>query len=159
MEQTLHQLVNLLFGSIPTILLFIALHYYLKWALYRPLQRTLDQRSGRIEGRKAAARQLLQTAEQKLAGYELSLRQRHLDNFKLIEAQRLGGMALGQSHIAAARQEAVRTMVEARQHLAEQNTEAHRQLRATAERLAQQIVVQVLRGQPEMEHPAPGVGV
>ncbi|MGH9476114.1 MAG: hypothetical protein ACRD1C_07250 [Terriglobales bacterium] len=157
MDQILHQLGHLLFDSIPTIVLFVALHYYLKWVLYRPLRHTLAERRERTEGRRLAAEKILSAAEQKLAGYEASLRQRHLDNYKLIEARRQEGLALGQTHIAAARQEAGKALVAARQELAQQSTEVHKQLHPTAEGLARQIVAQVLR--PERyNQPLPGVG-
>ncbi|MGH9488724.1 MAG: hypothetical protein ACRD04_14195 [Terriglobales bacterium] len=157
MQLIFHQLGHLLLGSIPTILLFVALHYYLKWMLYRPLQRTMRERDQRIAGRKEAARLLVERAAQKLAGYESSLRGRRLENFKLIEARRQEGLALGQGHISTARRQAAETMVAARQKLAEQTTNAHTHLRASAESLAQQIVAQVLRPQPAKQ-PAPGVG-
>ncbi len=159
MDKILQELGNLLLGSIPTILLFVALQYYLKWVLYRPLQRTLDARSGRIEGRKAAAEGILAAAEQKLAGYEASLRQRHLENYKLIEGKRQEGLQQGQTQIATARQQAAQATVEARQRLAEQSSEVHAQLRTTAEGLAQQIVAKVLRGNSAAKlDQAPGVG-
>ncbi|MGH9414267.1 MAG: hypothetical protein ACRD0Y_11085 [Terriglobales bacterium] len=159
MNKIFQELGNLLFGCIPTILLFVALHYYLKWVLYRPLQRTLDERNGRIAGRKAAAEQVLAAAEQKLAGYEASLRQRRLENYKLIETRRQEALQLGHTHIANARQQASQAMVEARQRLAAQSTEGHAQLRTSAERLAQQIVTKVLHGgaRPQLDQ-APGVG-
>lgn len=159
MDKILQELGHLLLDSIPTILLFVALHYYLKWVLYRPLQRTLDARSGRIEGRKAAAEQILAQAEQKLAGYEAALRQRHLENYKLIESKRQEGLTQGQMQIATARQQAAQATVEARQRLAAQSSDVHAQLRTTAEGLAQQIVAKVLRGQTAAKlDQAPGVG-
>lgn len=156
MDLILKQLGHLLFDSIPTIVLFVALHYYLKWVLYKPLRRTLTERRERIEGRKHVAEGILAIAEQKLAGYETALRQRHLENYKLIEAKRQEGLALGQTHIASARQEAGKAMVAARQQLAEQSTEVHGHLRNTAEGLAHQIVAQILR--PNRQNQTPAVG-
>lgn len=155
MGHTLHQLGQLLFDSIPTILLFVLLHYYLKWMLYKPLRATLAARAEQIEGRQATARRLLQSAEQKLADYEENLRARRAENYKLIDARRQEGLKLAQQHLADARQQSAQAMAQARQKLADETSQAHAQLRGAAESLAGQIMTQVLRPAHEK---APGVG-
>lgn len=155
MGQTLHQLGQLLFGSIPTILLFVVLHYYLKWMLYQPLRQTLAARAEQIQGRQAAAQKMLASAEQKLAEYERQLQARRAENYKLIDARRQAGLGLGQQQLATARQQTAQAMAAARQQLAEQAAGAQAQLRGAAEGLAGQIMAQVLRTGSEK---APGVG-
>jgi F-type H+-transporting ATPase subunit b len=155
MGHTLHQLGQLLFDSIPTLLLFVLLHYYLKWMLYKPLRATLAARAQQIEGRQAAAQRLLASAEQKLADYEDKLRARRAENYKLIDARRQQGLTLAQQHLAEARQQSAQAMAQARQKLADETTQAHAQLRGAAEGLAAQIMTQVLRSAGEK---APGVG-
>jgi F-type H+-transporting ATPase subunit b len=155
MGHTLHQLGQLLFDSIPTILLFVVLHYYLKWMLYKPLRATLAARAAQIEGRQATAQRLLESAGQKLADYEEKLRRRRADNYKLIDARRQEGLKLAQQQLAEARQQSAQAMAQARQKLAEENSQARAQLRGAAEGLAGQIMAQVLRTSSEK---APGVG-
>ncbi len=157
MQIVLQELGQLLFDSIPTILLFVLLHFYLKRVLYRPLQQMLHQRSERIEGRLKAARELVEQAEQKLGGYEAALRARRVENYKQVETRRQAALAAGQQRLAQARHASGQAAVEARQHLAAQTEEARRSLQASADVLAGQIMSQILGG---ARHPAasPGAG-
>ncbi|MGH9394333.1 MAG: hypothetical protein ACRD01_14700 [Terriglobales bacterium] len=159
MDQTFAQLARLLLGSIPTIIIFLLLHFYLKGVLYRPLRRVLAARHERIEGRQAAASALVARAEQKLAGYEEALRHRQLANYKQIEAQRQKALAEGQSALAAARHQSAQALVEARQALAAQSSEVRAHLQGAAAALADQIMAQVLA--PVLQRRSagnPGVG-
>jgi|SRR6185437_4070973 len=159
MAQTFQQLARLLLGSIPTIIIFLLLHFYLKAVLYRPLRKVLSERHARIEGRQAAAASLTTQAEQKLATYEEALRQRQIANYKQIEAQRQAALAQGQAALDQARHQSAHGLVEARQALATQSAEARAHLHAAAEALADQIMAQVLS--PAMHRKSaghPGVG-
>jgi len=159
MAQTFQQLARLLLGSIPTIILFLLLHFYLKAVLYRPLRRMLGERHARIEGRQATAAALAAQAEQKLATYEEALRQRQIANYRHIEAQRQAALTQGQAALEQARHQSAHTLVEARQALATQSAEARAHLRGAAEALADQIMTQVLS--PAMHRKSaglPGVG-
>src|SRR5665213_3512809 len=118
MGQTLQQLGQLLFDSIPTIIIFVLLHVYLKRVLYRPLRQVLGARTAHIEGRLEAARQTVAAAEQKLAGYEETLRQRRIESYRGIEARRQAALGEGQALLATARHEAAQALVHARQELA-----------------------------------------
>jgi F0F1-type ATP synthase membrane subunit b/b' len=158
MQLVLQQLGQLLFDSIPTIILFVLLHYYLKGVLYRPLQETLRQRSERIEGRLEAARKLVEQAEQKLAGYEAALRARRVENYKQVEARRQAALTLGQQRLAQARHDSAQNAVQARVQLAAQTGEARRNLQASADMLAGQIVSQVFAGNAGRPAAAPGAG-
>ena len=156
MAQTLYQLYNLLFDSIPTILIFVVLNFYLKRVLYRPLREVLSARGQRIDGRQAAARATLEAAEAKLAGYAAARRQQQVDDYRRIEARRRDALQASQQAMAEARHQAAEAMLAARQQLAEDNAQARTQLQGAAEAAAKQILAQVL-GQAR---PAgtPGVG-
>jgi F-type H+-transporting ATPase subunit b len=153
MDSTFQQLGQLLFRSIPTILIFVALHFYLKWVLYRPLQATLAARAEKIEGKLAAARQTGEQAAKRLAGYEEALRQKRIEGYHRVEARRQEALGLGQKQLADARHQAARAMVEARQHLAAQGEATRAHLQATAETLAGQILGQVLSGRQSASTP------
>ncbi len=158
MQVVLQQLGQLLFDAIPTIILFVLLHFYLKRVLYRPLQAVLSQRTERIDGRLAAARALIEQAEQKLAGYEAALRARRVENYKHVEARRQAALALGQQRLAQARHQSGQAALEARQQLAAQSETARRSLQAGAEVLAGQIMTQVLGGGARRPAVSPGAG-
>ena len=158
MDQTLHQLGQLLLASIPTIIVFVLLHYYLKRVLYRPLQQVLSARRERIEGKLQAAQATVALAEQKLSGYEEALRQRRMENYRHIDAQRQAALAAGKDVLGEARQRATATMVAARQRLAAENEQARAELQASVETLSGQILEQVLRSAPVHSVSSPGVG-
>ena len=157
MQIVLQQLGQLLFDSIPTILLFVLLHFYLKRVLYRPLQQVLRQRSERIEGRLEAARKLVEQAETALAGYEATLRARRIENYRQVEARRQAALALGQQRLAQSRHDSAQAAVHARVELAAQTEEARRHLQSSADVLAGQIVNQMF-SHATRPAAAPGAG-
>lgn len=157
MIEKLHQLGQLLFAAIPTVLIFVGLHFYLRKVLYGPLQRVLAARRERIEGRQEAAQKAQAAAEAKLAGYEDALRQRRQENYRRIEAKRQAGLAASVETLNAARQQAAQAQVAARQQLAAETAQARGQLQASAEGLAQQILQQILGGNAH-RRTAPGAG-
>src|SRR5690348_1817140 len=137
MDQTLHQLGQLLFDSLPTIIIFVALHYYLKRVLYRPLVGVLKAREERIGGRLAAAQATVAQAEHKLAGYEEALRQRRVENYRHIDAQRQAALQAGQNLLSEARRQSSEALMAARQRLAAENAQAKAELQASVETLSQ----------------------
>jgi F-type H+-transporting ATPase subunit b len=144
MGQTFQQLGQLLLHSIPTIIIFAALHFYLKRVLYRPLRKVLAARSERIEGKLAHAQQTLAAAESKLAEYESALRERRLAGYRSIEAQRQAAIAAGQTQLHDARHQTAASLVAARQELATESAQAKVRLQESANTLATQIMNQVL---------------
>ena len=147
MAQILYQLANLFFDAIPTILLFVALHLYLKRVLYRPLRQVLQERSTRIEGRLEAARRTLAEAENKLAGIETARRRQLVDNYRRIEERRQAALAESRQTLTEARHQAAQALLEARRQMAEEGQQARQQLQATVEAVAGRILGQVLGGE------------
>ncbi len=74
MEQTLQALSGILLRAVPTIILLIILHFYLKVMLFRPLQKTLKEREDLTEGARKAADQSLSAAEAKAQDFEAKFR-------------------------------------------------------------------------------------
>lgn len=144
MDQTLHQLGELLLGSIPTILIFLVLHLTLRRVLYRPLQGVLTARTERIEGRLAAARQQFQLAEEKLKQYEASLRQARQENYRRIDERRRTALAECQQVLETARHQAADAVVAAREEIAADSARARAQLQAEVETLATEVAAAVL---------------
>lgn len=70
MEQTLQALSGILLRAVPTIVLLIILHFYLKAMLFRPLQKTLKEREDLTAGARKAADQSLAAAEAKAQDFE-----------------------------------------------------------------------------------------
>src|ERR1700690_1934347 len=74
MEQTLQALVGILQKAVPTILLLILLHFYLKAMLFGPLAKVLKERDALTKGSRKTAEESLASAERKTAEYEAKLR-------------------------------------------------------------------------------------
>ncbi|HMD49232.1 MAG TPA: hypothetical protein VKG79_09050, partial [Bryobacteraceae bacterium] len=74
MDQTLQQLGGLLLKAIPTVILLLIVHFYLKFMFFRPLQKVLDERKRATEGTKEKAGQLLAKADQTHTAIESALR-------------------------------------------------------------------------------------
>ena len=70
----LHALGGILLRAVPTFLLVIVLHFYLKSIFFKPLEKVLHQRYEATEGARKLAEQSLQQAAAKTASYETQLR-------------------------------------------------------------------------------------
>lgn len=134
----------LLFRSVPTIIIFVALHFYLKRVLYRPLDRMLAARRARIQGRQEAARQTVSEAAAKLSQYEQALREQRVKNYRHMETRRQAALGAGQEALAAARQQSAAALAAAREQLAADRTAAQAQLQSGSEALAGDIMSRVL---------------
>src|ERR1035438_203321 len=74
MDAMLHALGGILLRAVPTFLLVILLHFYLKSVFFKPLEKVLNQRYEATEGARKLAEQSLQQAAAKTAQYETELR-------------------------------------------------------------------------------------
>src|SRR5919107_6148748 len=74
MEATLNALGQILLQAIPTFVLVLLLHQYLKAVFFKPLTRVLAERSEATEGARKKAAESLERAAAKAAAYEESLR-------------------------------------------------------------------------------------
>src|SRR6266545_3384576 len=74
MEQTLQALSGILLKAIPTIVLVLILHFYLKRMLFAPLDRVLKQRDDATAGARKAAEDSLARAEQRATEFDNAIR-------------------------------------------------------------------------------------
>ena len=88
MDALLDSLGGLLIQALPTLILLLLLHLYLKWAFYKPLDRVLRKRWEATEGARKAADESLAKAEQKATEYEEAIRNARADLFKEQEQTR-----------------------------------------------------------------------
>ncbi len=70
----LHALGGILLRAVPTFLLVILLHFYLKSVFFKPLEKVLRQRYEVTEGARKLAQQSLEQAAAKTADYEAQVR-------------------------------------------------------------------------------------
>src|SRR5664279_1804856 len=74
MDDTLHALGEILRKAVPTFLLVVLLHYYLKKVFFQPLEKVLHRRYEATEGSRKLAEQSLARATARTAEYEAAIR-------------------------------------------------------------------------------------
>ncbi|MDX2268062.1 MAG: hypothetical protein NW208_08140 [Bryobacter sp.] len=146
MEQMLPQVVALLIQALPTLLVVIFLHWYLKATLFQPVEKVLQERYSATEGARLAATQALAQAEQKVAEYDRKLRDARTEIYKEQEAWRSSLLAQQNAQLAQAREDNQKLAQEAKAQIQQQVAAAQATLTQEADQLAAQIVTHVLRG-------------
>jgi F-type H+-transporting ATPase subunit b len=146
MEQTLIALGGLLQKAIPTIILLLILHIYLKYVLFRPLDRVLKQRDAATAGARKAAEESLRRAEEKAAEYEQAIRTARADAYREQEQIRQDVIAQQEAKIQETRKRIQEMVQQARERINAEAEAARRSLEAQAGSLADEITEAVLSG-------------
>lgn len=145
METTLHQLGDLLIKAIPTILFFIALTFYLKAVLFKPLAKILEERRKATEGVRELAQRAFEEAERKNAEFEHALQIARAELYHEHEALRRRWREEQEHEIARARAEADKQIEEAKRQIGREAERAQADLNASVENLSQEIIRSLLR--------------
>jgi F-type H+-transporting ATPase subunit b len=146
MESVLAQLGGLLLKALPTFLLVLVLHFYLKLVFFKPLQRVLEARYQATEGARKQAESTLQIAASKAAEYEKAMRAARAEVYAAQEQLHRELEEQRKNDVAAARGRAEQTVAEAKAALARDVEEARRSLAGDTEALAEQIARSILSG-------------
>jgi F-type H+-transporting ATPase subunit b len=145
MDQTLHQLGELLLGAVPTVILLALLYALYTNIVHKPLQRVLEERRSKTEGAVEKSRADIAAAEARTAEYEQKLREARAAVFRAQEAKRQAAMQARANAIAEARKRA-QTQVQAAKNDIEKDREAAQTgLHGEAAALAREIVRRVLQ--------------
>jgi F-type H+-transporting ATPase subunit b len=144
MDEVLRSLGGLLLKAVPTFLLIVLLHFYLKRVYFGPMARVLSERYNATEGARKMADESLAKASQKAAEYESAIRAARSDIYREQEEFRQK-LRQDQMHAAQeARQRADATVKEASRQLAGELESAKRSLALQTESLADEIAKTVL---------------
>ena len=141
----LHALGGILLRAVPTFLLVIFLHYYLKIVFFKPLEKVLKQRYLSTEGARKSAEASLQLAAQKTTQYEDALRAEKAKLYLAQEARYQEMQEQQAQSLAAARKVADQAVTAAKAQLAADVEAAKLTLAADSDALANQIVDSILR--------------
>ena len=145
MDAMLHALGGILLRAIPTFLLVIVLHFYLKSVFFKPLAKVLHQRYDVTEGARKLAQQNLEQAAAKTAQYEASLRAAKGQLYQAQEKLHKQMQERESAAIAEARSAADATVKSAKAQLESDVTGLKTQLAAQSDALAGQIAESILR--------------
>ena len=141
----LQALGGILLKAVPTFLLVILLHFYLKGNLFKPLQKVLRQRYEATEGARKLAGDSLERAAAKTAEYQAAMR---AARGEIYQAQEQAHKQLQEAELAeltAARQRAEAAVQQAKAQLSSDVEAAKAGLARDSERLADQIAESILR--------------
>ncbi len=132
--------------AIPTLLLVVALHLYLKRMFFRPMARVMEERYRATEGARKAAAESLARAAEKAEEYEASLRAARSEVYREQEEARQRLRQDQAEAVAEARRSAEAAVKDARQQLAAELVAARESLALETGSLADQIADSVLHG-------------
>jgi F-type H+-transporting ATPase subunit b len=141
----LHALGGILLKAVPTFLLVILLHFYLKNIFFKPLEKVLHQRYEATEGARKLAEQSLEQAAAKTASYEAQLRAAKAAMYQSQEQLHKQSQEREAAVVGEARKSAEAAVKLATAQLAKDVEAAKTSLAADSESLANQIAETILR--------------
>ena len=144
MQETLQALGGILLKAIPTVILLIILHFYLKAVLFGPLERVMKERRKLTEGARELAEASLAAATRKADEYEAKLREARAAVYKQQEEIRKRWLEEQAQQVAEARTRSEATVKAAREAIAQDGAEARKSLQDTSAAVADRIVATVL---------------
>jgi F-type H+-transporting ATPase subunit b len=147
MDEILQQLVPLLIGSIPTVLIFLILVLAYRFLLHDPLLKVLAERRLRTEGAIERAHAAIAAAEAKAQEYEARLRAARAEIFHAREARVKAWNAERESDLVSARHAAREKVVAAKAELATQAESSRQEIQRGAEALVADVLKAVLPGE------------
>jgi F-type H+-transporting ATPase subunit b len=145
MDETLHQLGELLLGAVPTVILLALLYALYTAIVHKPLQRVLAERRSKTEGAVEKSRADIAAAEARTTEYEQKLRAARAAIFQAQEARR---QTVLQARARALQEARVRTQTQvqaAKRDIENDRAAAEKGLSAEVAALAQEIVRRVLQ--------------
>jgi len=146
MEQTFQALGGILLKAIPTVVILLILHFYLKIVLFKPLRAALKERDGLTAGARKAAEDSLAAADRKSKDYESKFREARAEVYRQQEETRKQWLQDQAGHIAAAHSRTRASIEEARAQVAAETESARQNLQPSSEALADEIADRVLAG-------------
>ena len=146
MDAMLRALGGILLKAIPTFLLVVLLHFYLKGVFFNPMRKVLRQRYEATEGARKLAAESLERAAAKTAQYEAAMRAARTEIYQAQEQAHKRLQESEMTELIAARRRAEAAVQEAKAQLAGDVEAAKASLARDSELLANQIADSILRG-------------
>ena len=145
MDETLHQLGELLLGSIPTVILLALLYALYTAIVHKPLRRVLEDRRSKTEGAVEKSKADIAAAEARTSEYEQGLREARATVFRAQEARRQAALQARANAVSEARTKAQGQVQAAKADIESDRAAAEKGLQSEAAALAREIVQRVLQ--------------
>ncbi len=139
MHAVLDALGELFLKALPTFILLLLLHFYLKWAFYRPMDTLLRRRWEATAGARKAAEETLARADQLASDYETALQSARREMYREYEEARQRWLDNQAAALSAMRRRMQALVADAKARIAEDAASARRSLEAESETLAEEI--------------------
>lgn len=144
MEATLQALGGILLRAVPTFLLVLILHFYLKKIFFQPLEKVLAERAAATKGARTLAEASFAKAEKLAAEYEHSIREARAEIYREQEAIRAKWRSEQAEAMHAARDRAKAQAEAVKADLARDVEVARQSLQEESDALASQIAQRIL---------------
>ncbi len=146
MDSTLQALGGILLRAVPTLVLVVLLHLYLKGMFFKPLEEVLRRRREATEGAREAAEAALRLASEKAAEYQAALDSARAGIYKDQEETRRRWLDEQTRQIEEARHSNQRSIAHAKEEIAAQVAAAQLELVPAGRELAARITQVLLAG-------------
>ena len=146
MDSTLQALGGILLRAIPTLILVVLLHLYLKRMFFNPLDEVLGKRREATEGAREAAEAALRLASEKAAEYRAALDSARAGIYKDQEETRRRWLDEQSRQIEEARRSTHESIARAKEDIAAQVAAARVELVPASRELAGRITQALLAG-------------
>jgi len=144
MQEIIQQVEILLFGAIPTVVLFIVLVLAYQFLIQGPLTATLKERRARTEGAVEDAQKAIAEAEARAAEYAEKLRQARAEVYRVREQRVKQWNAERDAALEAARKVSGLKVNQAKAELEAEAVKARQAIQASSAELASQVIRAVL---------------
>jgi len=145
MDQTLHQLGELLLGSVPTVILLALLYALYTAIVHKPLRRVLEERRSKTEGAVEKSKADIAAADARTSEYEQKLREARAAVFRAQEAKRQAVVQARANAVNEARTKTQAQVQAAKVDIESDRAAAQNGLQGEAGALAQEIMRRVLQ--------------
>jgi F-type H+-transporting ATPase subunit b len=144
MEATLQALGGILLRAVPTFLLVLFLHFYLKKVFFQPLEKVLAERDAATTGARKRAEESLARADKLASEHEDAIRKARAEIYREQEEVRRQWRNEQAEAVKAAKKSAGEQVAAGKADLAGELEAARRSLQAESEALASQIALRIL---------------
>jgi F-type H+-transporting ATPase subunit b len=144
MEETLRALSGILLRAIPTFLLVMLLHFFLKYSFFGPLERILKARYDATEGARQLAKEMVAKAAARDAEFEAAMRTARAEVYQAQEQLHRQLEEQHKAEIQAGRAAAEQFIRQAKAELAADVERARQELARESEALAARIADAIL---------------
>ena len=145
MEKTFNQLIDLVLGAVPTMVILVILYVFLRIVFFGPLQKLLKERHDATEGRQKEAQKSVAAAEAKAGDYTAAFEQARGELLRAREVARQEALQARAALVAKSRAAATERIQAAVAGIDSDVAVARQQLGAESQELAESITGAILR--------------